>query len=318
MSFILDALKRADRERRLERAPDLSAVYDEDNLPRSSMQPWVWLSASFLVGAIVVGLILWPEGPGPGQSPILKDKSVSQSVPVIKTKRTPSSPATPDCKPARPKEPSTRAPSFQPPREPTRGTIQLVKEVHTKKIATETPVKVSAKKESRQDAKIPDTKSVSTAGQASANLAGPVVSEEKRESVQPAPTVLPVAKDASVEPKTPVLSKEAEKKEVKGAVRIAEPPSTTVDEAKKQAYRKRLASVPLISEIPYEVREKLGKIQINVHSYSENPAERLVFINMKSLKVGDRIGEDGPVLKEITPDGVVIDYGEGQARLQVW
>jgi len=34
MSFILEALKRADRERRLERAPDLSAVYEENNLPR--------------------------------------------------------------------------------------------------------------------------------------------------------------------------------------------------------------------------------------------------------------------------------------------
>jgi hypothetical protein len=38
---------------------------------------------------------------------------------------------------------------------------------------------------------------------------------------------------------------------------------------------------------------------------------------MKKVKAGDRIGENGPVLKEITPEGAIIDYGEGQARLQV-
>jgi hypothetical protein len=77
------------------------------------------------------------------------------------------------------------------------------------------------------------------------------------------------------------------------------------------------ASLPLITELPYEVKQKLGTFQINVHSYSENPAERLVFINMKSFKVGDRIGENGPILKEITPEGVIIDYGAGQTRMQV-
>jgi len=54
-----------------------------------------------------------------------------------------------------------------------------------------------------------------------------------------------------------------------------------------------------------------------VHSYSKDPAECLVFINMHRYKVGDKIGEGGPLLKEITPDGVIIDYGEGEVRLQV-
>ena len=304
MSFILDALKRADRERRLERAPDLSAVYDEDHLPRRSIQPWLWLSASFLVGAVVVGLILWPEGRGPDPLPILKDKSVSHSIPTTKadrTQKTLSPAAVPAGKPVQPKEASTRAPSFQPPREPARGTAQLAKKVDTKEIATETAAKDSAKTELKPDTKTPDTKSVTTAERASANPAGPVVSAVKKEPVKSSPSVSPVSKGASLEPETPVLRKETEK-----------------DDAKKQAYRKRLASIPLISEIPYEVREKIGKLQINVHSYSENAAECLVFINMKRFKVGERIGENGPLLKEITPDGVIIDYGEGKARLQVW
>ncbi|MBW2204868.1 MAG: hypothetical protein JRF52_12485 [Deltaproteobacteria bacterium] len=65
MSFILEALKRADRERRLERAPDLSAVYEDNDLPgHNGIRPWLWLCGAFLVGVIVVGLVLWPAGPG--------------------------------------------------------------------------------------------------------------------------------------------------------------------------------------------------------------------------------------------------------------
>ncbi len=88
--------------------------------------------------------------------------------------------------------------------------------------------------------------------------------------------------------------------------------------AKEEVDRKRIEAIPLIGELPYEIKEKLGKLQINVHSYSKDPAERLVFINMHRYKVGDKIGESGPLLKEITPKGVIIDYGEGEARLQVW
>jgi hypothetical protein len=87
--------------------------------------------------------------------------------------------------------------------------------------------------------------------------------------------------------------------------------------AKEEVNRKRIEAIPLISQLPGEIKEKLGKLQINVHSYSKDPAERLVFINMNSYKVGDKIGEGGPLLKEITPDGVIIDYGEGEARLQI-
>jgi len=75
--------------------------------------------------------------------------------------------------------------------------------------------------------------------------------------------------------------------------------------------------IPLVSELPDDVKEMLSGFHINIHVYAEDPAERLVFINMRNRKVGDRIGEGGHVLKEITPDGVIIDYGKGQALLQV-
>ena len=40
-----------------------------------------------------------------------------------------------------------------------------------------------------------------------------------------------------------------------------------------------------------------------------------VLINMDKYKQGDQISGNGPLVQEITRDGVVIDYGDGQALL---
>jgi general secretion pathway protein B len=76
------------------------------------------------------------------------------------------------------------------------------------------------------------------------------------------------------------------------------------------------AELPLVRELPEDVRERLGRLEVSAHVYAENPAERFVFINGKVCRVGDRIGEGGAVLERITPDGAVIDYGGGRARLE--
>ena len=306
MSFILEALKRADRERRLERAPDLSAVYEEDDLPgHNGLRTWLWLCGSFLVGVIVVGLVLWPAGPEPVKSPLPKDESAS-----LPLSATPSS--SPDSASLQPKKPSAQAPSPQPAREP----VQEAKPSRPVGPVTEKIVEAPAKTKSKPVEKALDPKPVSTPGEISDPIPGPVAAVEKKEPVQPSPSIPSSPEKPSVEPAAPDQSKAVEKQAEAVAVSPVKPPP--VPSAKEEVDRKRIEAIPLIGELPYEIKEKLGKLQINVHSYSKDPGERLVFINMKSYKVGDKIGEGGPLLKEITPDGVIIDYGEGQVRLQVW
>ena len=75
--------------------------------------------------------------------------------------------------------------------------------------------------------------------------------------------------------------------------------------------------IPLVSDLPPEIRDELSDLTINVHGYFENPARRVVFINMRRYKVGDRMGDGQYLLEAITPEGVVINYGEGRARLLV-
>ena len=314
MSFILEALKRADRERRLERAPDLSAVYEEDDLPgHNGIRTWLWLCGSFLVGVIVVGLVLWPAGPGPVKSPLPKSESASLPLSAPETiEKTPPPSSSPDSASLQPKRPSEQASSP----EPARGSTQEAKPSRPAKLVTEKIVEAPAKTESKPVEKAPDPKPVSTAGEISDPIPGPVAAVEKREPVQPSPSVSSSPEKASMEPAAPDQGKAVAKQAEAVAVSPVKPPP--VPAAKEEVDRKRIEAIPLIGELPYEIKEKLGKLQINVHSYSKDPAERLVFINMKSYKVGDKIGEGGPLLKEITFDGVIINYGEGEARLQVW
>ncbi len=316
MSFILDALKRADRERRLERPPDLSAVYEEDKLPRPSIQPWLWLSGSFLVGAIVVGLILWPKGPGSDRPPLLTDTSAprvsSLTAPAGKG-GTPPSNASPTGRVLKPPEaPPVR--SSQP--QPAPAPVQEAPPARSAGMAAETAVRALPDTGSKPAAETPNTEAVPPEGDAS-DTPGPVVSAEKKGPGQPAPPVSSIPEAAPVEPATADLNRGTEKG-VEATARSSEPPSAPPADKKTQMDGTKRVSIPLISELPPEVREKLGKLQINVHSYSEKPAECLVFINMRRFKVGDRIGKTGPILKEITPEGVIIDYGEGQTRLPVW
>ena len=294
MSFILEALKRADRERRLERAPDLSAVYEENSLSRyPNIRPWLWLSGSLLVVAIVVGLMLWPEGPDPVTSPLPQGESASRS---------PSPPPSlaKGSEGLQAKRSSEEASGTQPVPRPLR------KAKPAPPIRSVTEKTAQAKIESKPVEKAPEPKSVPTAGETTTPIPDPV---------QPSPSVASIPEKTPMKPAASDQSKSVEKQAKTVTASPAKP--SPAPAAKEEVDRKRIEAIPLIGELPYEIKEKLGKLQINVHSYSQDPAERLVFINMRRYEVGDKIEEDGPLLKEIIPNGVIIDYGEGEVRLQV-
>jgi general secretion pathway protein B len=55
---------------------------------------------------------------------------------------------------------------------------------------------------------------------------------------------------------------------------------------------------------------QLPDLHLDIHVYSEVPKDRFVFINMSKLREGSQLAE-GPVVAEITPDGVVLGH-QGQ------
>lgn len=66
-----------------------------------------------------------------------------------------------------------------------------------------------------------------------------------------------------------------------------------------------LNATPL-SALPVEVRARLPRLHVDIHAWSEDPQARFVLINMRRYQEGDRL-QEGPLLRRILPDGVVLD-----------
>ena len=52
---------------------------------------------------------------------------------------------------------------------------------------------------------------------------------------------------------------------------------------------------------------QLPELHLDIHVYAEEPTERFVFVNMNKHREGSRLDE-GPVVSEITPEGVVLEH----------
>ncbi len=52
---------------------------------------------------------------------------------------------------------------------------------------------------------------------------------------------------------------------------------------------------------------KLADLHLDIHVYSEQPGNRFVFVNMSKYREGATLDE-GPVVSEITPEGVILQH----------
>lgn len=71
-----------------------------------------------------------------------------------------------------------------------------------------------------------------------------------------------------------------------------------------------------INELSSSDKSKLKSYEINVHVYDNNIEERFVLVNMKKYKQGDRLPGGGPIIDEITPEGLVMEYAQGKVILE--
>lgn len=62
-----------------------------------------------------------------------------------------------------------------------------------------------------------------------------------------------------------------------------------------------------IDELRLDGTLTLPELHIDIHVYAEDPAERFVFINMKKQRENSQLDE-GPVVAEITMDGVILKH----------
>lgn len=68
-----------------------------------------------------------------------------------------------------------------------------------------------------------------------------------------------------------------------------------------------VAKTTSLADLPPDVRQAVLATTIAMHSYSENPVERLVVINGRIVHEGDELAS-GLRLEAVTPDGVVFGF----------
>jgi general secretion pathway protein B len=74
-----------------------------------------------------------------------------------------------------------------------------------------------------------------------------------------------------------------------------------------QPAAKSTASLPTIFELQANGTLTLPELHLDIHVYNDSPDDRFVFINMSKHREKSQLAE-GPVIKEITPDGVVLEH----------
>ena len=67
------------------------------------------------------------------------------------------------------------------------------------------------------------------------------------------------------------------------------------------------ATLPTFHEVVANGSIDLPDLHLDIHVYSDAPEDRFVFINMSKQREQSRLSE-GPVVTEIAPDGVILEY----------
>ena len=65
-------------------------------------------------------------------------------------------------------------------------------------------------------------------------------------------------------------------------------------------------AIPWLSRLPQDFRSSLPPLAVNIHVYSPDQSQRILYINNRPVKQGERI--EGVVVEEIVHDGVVLLY----------
>ncbi|MGH8470496.1 MAG: general secretion pathway protein GspB [Gammaproteobacteria bacterium] len=281
MSFILEALKKVERERAARETPTLHSIALGEKAPRRSRWPWV-ISGTLVLNAALAGALLWRQEIRDGGS--RTDDVAANAAPGS----------------VEPPEPARVAPEMR---------------------TTDTHARSNAKEERAKAAALPTAveprplQKKPAAAAPSAETALPPreqgprdtpAREQQREGreafkpPQPLPFKAPEVKLSEereiAKPPTAARLKQLEQKPV-----LAPPEVPRLDE------------MPSYVEMPAEVQAAVPDLKVSLMAYAPNPAERLVYINNRRYVEGDVI-EGKLKIETITRRGVVLSY-EGERFL---
>lgn len=265
MSYILDALKKSQRQRELGSVPRLTTEQLASHRRGFSIVPWAVAGAAVATAAVLVALY------GP----------FGHSIPEADKKAVP--------------EPETSSLA------PSADILQP---------ASQGDAPVAARGGQQSAAPVPLSAAIA---------AGPVGGSDviRTNAVAAPEAVRHVNAPAPSDVGAPAVSDGPEARtEVTAQDRsqAGETQSATVSTATASVGDGPMQSAPLLSELSFDVQSSLPALALNVHVYAQTPKDRFVFLNMQKYKEGERT-RDGVLIEEITPEGVVLRYGQQRFRL---
>lgn len=289
MSYILDALKESQQSREGRQVPDLQTVHeaaDESDARPGRKKFGLYLSAILVLTVFAAGIGWWYGGQMPSEKALTRNESAA---PVIAPEEVrPVVPAVSESITMQKPEPAGE-PSMESLSEPSSQQPQtVVPEPPATRIAADTEVAEQPVAE--------------------VEVAAPSVEQEK-EQEQAAEAVAVDTEEASAT-LPPQEQEEAITQQPQTTDIAAAEPSELPAPAEPQEV------IPHFRELPYDIQQRLPKIQYSVHLYSPTPQGRLVKIDGLVRREGDQISP-GVVLLEITPRGAVFVFRNYKFRVPV-
>jgi general secretion pathway protein B len=277
MSLILEALKKSEQQRRLGEAPTFGTPAPLARRRRTLLP----VLAVMIVAALGVG---WWFRHAPsatnGAAPTQPTAAATATTPPVDATR--GTPAHPQgrASPASPK-PASPKPVAAKPVAPPPVAAPVLPMPTTDRPGSVAPLPAMP---------VGPGNAAATPGQAIASgpgaphPAGPAVTGPATPAAAPPPTASaaatkPAASPADAAAKPPVASRPAP----------AAPP------------------LPTMWDLPYSIRKDIPELALTMHVYSGQAADRFVVIKGEREVEGDDLG-DGVMLREITPDGMVLEF----------
>jgi len=294
MSYILDALKRAERERKqgpvsvLEELPVASS--GEQAKPRLP-QAWLVALAAIVPLAVLIAVLSWRHHDS-GDAGAASSAALNATQPAV-----PGNPAP---------RPVIRLPApALVPHEATPAPAPAATIEDGGKIATFDDVDSAAPAPGQRPnqaaaAPLPQIAAASPAAAAqAARRTAPAASSDTADTDTTAAASAAATEPAAASDTTP------------DAAAAGSPAAAAPDAAPEQTAQPP-AQHPL-REMPEEFRANFPAFTVDVHAYNDNPRQRFVIISGKRYHEGDTLAE-GPRVIGIVPDGIVLDW-QGQQVL---
>ena len=291
MSMILDALTRAEHERQLEQQPDLKFVNPVKPNKTNPKKIWLWVACAVLANALILFLVVRSL-----TNDAEKDTQVvnaEQSVTV---------------------EAATPIVS-QSPRETQQPTPISTNNAHQAMVTSQVVEEVAV-----EQAEVTDLRPLAMEANnlQTPEVDRPLIYESKQSDSKPKNTTPQQIVKNTQPTKKGNVSFSTTELSADDALPIVNTPKLLIDQgvgADTSAQVQSSIDAPSLRDLPDSTRSNLQQYEVNVHVFDDDPIRRFVLINMDKYKEGDRIANNGPLVEQITADGVVVDYGNGRALL---